>query len=60
MYDSILVTIPESSLIIEAQFRLGEIQYRIIEDFDKASILYAMLYQKTPNEIEKKYYITNC
>ncbi len=48
MYDSILVTIPESSLIIEAQFRLAEIQYRIIEDFDKASVLYINALSKNP------------
>ena len=48
IYDSILVTIPESSLIIEAQFRLAEIQYRIIEDFDKASVLYINALSKNP------------
>ena len=48
IYDSILVTIPESSLIIEAQFRLAEIQYRIIEDFDKASALYINALSKNP------------
>ena len=48
IYDSILVTIPESSLITEAQFRLAEIQYRIIEDFDKASALYINALSKNP------------
>ena len=48
IYDSILVTIPESALIIEAQFRLAEIQYRIIEDFDKASVLYINALSKNP------------
>ena len=48
IYDSILVTIPESSLIIEAQFRLAEIQYKIIEDFDKASVLYINALSKNP------------
>ena len=48
IYDSILVNIPESSLIIEAQFRLAEIQYRIIEDFDKASSLYINALSKDP------------
>ena len=48
IYDSILVTIPESSLIIEAQFRLAEIQYKIIEDFDKASSLYINALLKDP------------
>ena len=48
IYDSILVTTPESSLVIEAQFRLAEIQYRIIEDFDKASFLYINALSKNP------------
>ena len=48
IYDSILVKMPESSLITEAQFRLAEIQYRIIEDFDKASKLYKNALSKNP------------
>tara|TARA_Y100001970_G_scaffold90730_1_gene114445 strand:- start:5009 stop:6859 length:1851 start_codon:yes stop_codon:yes gene_type:complete len=48
IYDSILVSIPESALITEAQFRLAEIQYRIIEDFDKASTLYLNALSKNP------------
>ena len=48
IYDSILVTIPESSLIIEAQFRLAEIQYKVIEDFDRASDLYINALSKNP------------
>ena len=55
IYDSILVSIPESSLITEAQFRLAEIQYRIIGDFDKSAALYMnALYQNPPIELTKK------
>ena len=55
IYDSILVSIPESSLITEAQFRLAEIQYRIIGDFDKSAALYmSALYQNPPIELTKK------
>ncbi len=55
IYDSILVSIPESTLITEAQFRLAEIQYRIIEDFDKASNLYiTALSENPPLELKKK------
>ena len=55
IYDSILVSIPESYLITEAQFRLAEIQYRIIEDFDKASDLYiSALSENPPPELKKK------
>ena len=55
IYDSILVSIPESSLITEAQFRLAEIQYRIIGDFDKSSNLYmTALSQNPPIELAKK------
>ncbi|MED5553800.1 MAG: tetratricopeptide repeat protein [Candidatus Neomarinimicrobiota bacterium] len=55
IYDSILVSIHESSLITEAQFRLAEIQYRIIGDFDKSSALYmTALSQNPPIELTKK------
>ena len=55
IYDSVLVSIPESALITEAQFRLAEIQYRIVEDFDKASNLYiAALSEDPPLELKKK------
>ena len=55
IYDSILVSIPESSLITEAQFRLAEIQYRIIGDFDKSAALYmSALSQNPPIELTKK------
>ena len=40
IYDSVLTSIPKSSLAAEAEFRLAEIQYRVVEDFDKAYILY--------------------
>ena len=55
IYDSILVSIHESSLITEAQFRLAEIQYRIIGDFDKSAALYmTALSQNPPIELTKK------
>ena len=54
IYDSILVTIPESSLIVEAQYRLAEIQYRIIEDFEKAASLYINALSKNPQMNLKK------
>jgi len=55
IYDSILVSIPESSLITEAQFRLAEIQYRIIGNFDKSFTLYmTALSQNPPIELTKK------
>jgi len=55
IYDSILISIPESSLITEAQFRLAEIQYRIIGDFDKSAALYmTALYQNPPIQLTKK------
>ena len=47
IYDSILTSIPGSSLASEAEFRLAEIQYRVIEDFDKAYILYKSALSKS-------------
>ncbi|GIT32064.1 MAG: hypothetical protein Ct9H300mP2_1430 [Candidatus Neomarinimicrobiota bacterium] len=48
LYDSILVSLPKSSLIAEAHFRLAEIQYRIVQDFDRALKTYKTAFQK-PN-----------
>ena len=54
IYDSVLVTIPESAIVAEAEFRLAEIQYRIIEDFDKALFLYKSSLNKSPSKILKE------
>ena len=47
IYDSVLTSIPESVLAAEAEFRLAEIHYRVLEDFDKAYILYNSALSKT-------------
>ena len=39
LYDSLLVSLTKSSFLSEAYYRLGEIQYRILQDFDKAYYL---------------------
>ena len=55
IYDSVVVSIPESYLMAEAQFRLGEIQFKIIEDFDKAIKLYHSSLSNNPHlELKKK------
>ncbi|MBT3500972.1 MAG: tetratricopeptide repeat protein [Candidatus Marinimicrobia bacterium] len=36
LYDSLLISLPKSPLLAEAYFRLGEIQYRILQDFDQS------------------------
>jgi tetratricopeptide (TPR) repeat protein len=54
IYDSVLVTIPESAIVAEAEFRLAEIQYRIIEDFDKALFLYKSSLNKSPSKTLKE------
>ena len=54
IYDSVLTVIPNSDIVAEAEFRLAEIQYRIIEDFDKALILYKSSLSKSSSEILKK------
>ena len=48
LYDSILVSLPKSSLIAEAHFRLAEIQYRIVQDFDKALKTYKTALRQKP------------
>ena len=54
IYDSVLVTIPESAIVAEAEFRLAEIHYRIIEDFDKALLLYKSSLNKSPSKTLKE------
>ncbi len=55
IYDSILTKTPETSLITEAKFRLAEIEYRIIENFEKASDLYInTLKTSPPMKLKKK------
>ena len=39
LYDSLLVSLKKSSFLSEAYFRLGEIHYKILQDFDKAYYL---------------------
>jgi len=54
IYDSVLVTIPGSAIVAEAEFRLAEIHYRIIEDFDKALFLYKSSLNKSPSKTLKE------
>ena len=39
LYDSLLVSLKKPSFLSEAYYRLGDIQYRILQDFDKAYYL---------------------
>ncbi len=50
LYDSILVTMKKSPLLAEAFFKLGEIQYQILQDFDKAHLLYNNALKNFPNK----------
>ena len=54
IYDSVLTSIPESAIACEAEFRLAEIQYRVMEDFDKALTLYKSSLSKCRSENLKK------
>jgi tetratricopeptide (TPR) repeat protein len=51
LYDSLLISLPKSSLLADAYFRLGEIQFRILHDFDKA---YSLLAKAMKNKPDKK------
>ncbi len=50
IYDSLLVTLPNSPLLSEVYFRLGEIQYRILHDFDQAQNFFNKAIQNKPNK----------
>ena len=54
IYDSVLTSIPESAIACEAEFRLAEIQYRVMEDFDKALNLYKSSLSKCRSKILKE------
>jgi len=51
LYDSLLISLPKSPLLAEAYFRLGEIKYRILQDFDQA---YTLLHKAMQNKPDKK------
>ena len=53
LYDSMLVTLDRSPLIAEAFFKLGEIQYRMLQDFDKAYVLFSKAMKNKPNKVIK-------
>ena len=50
IYDSLLITLPNSPLLSEVYFRLGEIQYRILHDFDQAQTFFNKAIQNKPNK----------
>lgn len=50
LYDSMLVTLKKSPLLAEAFFKLGEIQYRILQDFDQAYVLFTKAMNNKPGK----------
>lgn len=53
IYDSLLVTLEKTPLIAESFFKLGEIQYRILQDFDKAYVLFSNAMKNKPDKTLK-------
>ena len=51
LYDSLLVSLKKSPLLADTYFRLGEIQYRILQDFDQA---YTLFHKALKNKPDKK------
>jgi len=51
LYDSLLTTLPKTTLLADALYRLGNIQFRIVQDFDQALVLFQ---QALLNRPEKK------
>ncbi len=50
LYDSMLVSLKRSPLLAKAYFKLGEIQYRILQDFDQAYVLFNRALQNDPDK----------
>ena len=48
LYDSLLVTLVKSPLLADAYYRLGVIQYRILQDFDQAETLFYKALKSNP------------
>tara|TARA_B100001996_G_C18671937_1_gene597048 strand:+ start:3674 stop:5545 length:1872 start_codon:yes stop_codon:yes gene_type:complete len=53
IYDSLLFSLPQSPLLTEAYYRLGTIQYNILQDFDRAQILLKTALKNNPPIILK-------
>ena len=55
IYDSLLHSLPSSNILNEAYFRMGEIQYRILQDYDRAEKFFQTALEKSPkNSLWKK------
>lgn len=50
IYDSLLYSLPKSNLLSQAYFRIGEIQYRILQDFDRSLELFYSALEKGPDK----------
>ncbi len=50
LYDSMLVSLKKSPLLAEAYFKLGEIKYRILQDFDQAYMLFNRALKNNPDK----------
>ncbi len=50
LYDSLLTTLPQSKLLSGVYFRLGEIQFQILQDFDSAKLFYQSVLDNKPDK----------
>ena len=50
---SLLFSLPQSPLLAEAYYRLGTIQYNILQDFERAQILLKTALKNNPPNIMK-------
>ena len=53
LYDSLLISLKKPSFLSEAYYRLGDIQYRILQDFDKAYYLLNKAMHYRPSKTTK-------
>ncbi len=49
LYDSLLTSLPKSKLFPSAYFRLGEIQFQILHNFDSAKLFYQSALENKPD-----------
>lgn len=54
LYDSLITSIKDQSILSEVCYRLGEVQFKIIHDFDNSLLLFQKALNASPNRLMKQ------
>jgi len=58
LYDSLIVSIKNQNILSEVCYRLGEVQFKILHDFDTALLYFEKALRAKPNKLLKQMVIT--